>query len=352
MNSGANIDTFDGLSHTTKYEKLIDNLYNNLFKNKINYAISEKCWYFFVEHLWIKILDIKEYISLKIQPYSEEIKKFKNDRLINNIIKRFKKFVLFNCVNFDNLLNSNPFLLGFNNGIYDLQKCEFREGRPEDFVSFTTGYSYGRQTFHINDSHEFLKLIFKNQVTVNNFIKTLVLCLTGKPNPEQKIIFLTNELLHEICIDQLKVNKLLEIIFGQYCAILPSSLISNERTSIRKKKKDNILFESIRKRCLIFNGFDTINKLNVPMIKSLCSGEEQCFRGHPLRDTQAKIFITSNYVPNNYDSGMMRRIEDIKFTNDDDISEDNIMIYGQCIMHELLFEHQKLLLEQKLNSKI
>jgi P4 family phage/plasmid primase-like protien len=49
---------------------------------------------------------------------------------------------LFYVEKFDESLDSLPHLLGFENGVYDLQDLEFREGRPDDYVSFTTGTDY------------------------------------------------------------------------------------------------------------------------------------------------------------------------------------------------------------------
>ena len=39
-------------------------------------------------------------------------------------------------------LDAAPNLLGFANGVYDLDAGEFRAGRPEDHLTFSTGYDY------------------------------------------------------------------------------------------------------------------------------------------------------------------------------------------------------------------
>lgn len=36
----------------------------------------------------------------------------------------------------------SPHLLGFENGVYDLDKYEFRDGRPEDMITFSMGWNY------------------------------------------------------------------------------------------------------------------------------------------------------------------------------------------------------------------
>jgi phage/plasmid-associated DNA primase len=43
---------------------------------------------------------------------------------------------------FESKLNQNPFLLAFNNGIYELDNKVFRDGRWEDYVSFSCGYNF------------------------------------------------------------------------------------------------------------------------------------------------------------------------------------------------------------------
>jgi P4 family phage/plasmid primase-like protien len=49
---------------------------------------------------------------------------------------------LFYDEEFENKLNESRNLLVFKNGVYDLDRQEFRLGRPEDYMSFTTGIRY------------------------------------------------------------------------------------------------------------------------------------------------------------------------------------------------------------------
>ncbi len=47
-----------------------------------------------------------------------------------------------NAKQFLESIDANPYLIGFDNGVYDLQSDEFRDGRSEDFITFSTGYDY------------------------------------------------------------------------------------------------------------------------------------------------------------------------------------------------------------------
>lgn len=62
---------------------------------------------------------------------------------INDIIRLMMSSIPKSTVRFD----SNPFLLGFKNGVYDLRSHEFRKYRYDDFVTMSTGYDYDEPDF-------------------------------------------------------------------------------------------------------------------------------------------------------------------------------------------------------------
>lgn len=49
---------------------------------------------------------------------------------------------LFFIENFEEKLDANRDLLSFENGVYDLEELTFRDGRPEDFITLSTGIDY------------------------------------------------------------------------------------------------------------------------------------------------------------------------------------------------------------------
>lgn len=82
--------------------------------------------------------------------YSNNLKKKK---IINKVIEnltnlQFRTIIITECKklfldkDFYEKLNSNPYLIGFNNGVYDLKIMEFRESKRDDYISYTVGYNY------------------------------------------------------------------------------------------------------------------------------------------------------------------------------------------------------------------
>jgi len=70
-----------------------------------------------------------------------------NGSKMNDIIKHIKAKVVPKDIEF----NSNPFLLGFNNGVYDLLIGKFRQYKYDDYITFTTKYDYVKPNYEDED---------------------------------------------------------------------------------------------------------------------------------------------------------------------------------------------------------
>lgn len=136
-------------------------------------SVAKNMWYEFQGHRWVLVDNA---YTLKEKIHKEVIKEFyalhgyyldmaKNtgeseqdecvkqsakiqklyDKLKNN---SFAKQVIECCSSkffdqkFESSLNTNPLLIGFDNGVYDLERNCFRQGTPDDLISMTCGYDY------------------------------------------------------------------------------------------------------------------------------------------------------------------------------------------------------------------
>lgn len=150
--------------------RVIQRKYNHIFA----YDSGTKMWYHFLNHRWHPTYDglaLKRKLPTEIaSEYRKAASYYINlanttedtaqknvlDELVTKlqaIVNKLKRAafqgsvmiecaMLFNIDKFEETLNSNRHLIGFENGVYDLDAMEFREGRPEDFVSISTGINY------------------------------------------------------------------------------------------------------------------------------------------------------------------------------------------------------------------
>lgn len=89
---------------------------------------------------------------------------------------------LFTDEKFEELLDSHPHLFGFENGVYDLRMHEFRDGLPDDYISFSTGSYYAKFDEECVESKEielFLSQVFAKP-DIRRYMKDiLAMCLDG-----------------------------------------------------------------------------------------------------------------------------------------------------------------------------
>ena len=134
-------------------------------------------WYQFKNHRWVEIdesIELRKRLSNEIKNDYMELRKKVLEKsqqaslngnnsehkvaesdceMIGKIIKKlgqpsFKKLVMSECLEmfhnykFEEKLDSNLNIIGFENGIYDLDTLQFRDGLPEDYLSYTTRINY------------------------------------------------------------------------------------------------------------------------------------------------------------------------------------------------------------------
>jgi hypothetical protein len=140
-------------------------------------SITGNIWWEFKNHRWIKIQDgytlkillsedfANEYnreiadISLKLTQVSgiekEELQSRRSriDKIVEKLMNTsFKDLLMKEAKNFfydnkfDEKLDSNLQLIGFENGVFDLDKGVFRDGRPDDYITFSTKNDYNKWT--------------------------------------------------------------------------------------------------------------------------------------------------------------------------------------------------------------
>jgi P4 family phage/plasmid primase-like protien len=149
----------------------------------------------------------------------------------NNIMIELKN-ILFK-ENFVEKLDINGNLLCCSNGVFDFGLQKFRDGKPEDMCSLSTGIDY-LPIDDLNNSPEYSKLLtyleevfpFENQRLFME--EHWASSLLGKPNINQSFY----NYVGAGCNSKTVITRLIEETLGSYYGTVPASLITQTRKSI------------------------------------------------------------------------------------------------------------------------
>lgn len=225
--------------------------------------ITNKRWYQFFkdEHIWKKI-DAGYTLRIIMSNPNELIAKYKliiqqecnllgddtspkacqagrNIDLAKKIIANlknstFKQNVLKECMevfyqeNFLSKLDANGYLIGLNNGIYDLKAHLFRSGRPDDYISIKMPVNYKEMNYGdaaVINVMEFLEKVFPDTSIREYFMDTSASIFIGG-NANKIVLMWTGDGDNAKSVTQTLFEKML----GDYAVKLPTSLITGKRT--------------------------------------------------------------------------------------------------------------------------
>lgn len=224
---------------------------------------------------------------------------------------------LFYVDKFDEKLDSKCHLIGFENGVYDLEVKEFREGRPEDYISFTTGCNYidydGQNQF-AKQMHKFLSSVLTKDHIREYVLLLLSSFLNGNIREERFHIWTGSG-----SNGKSKIIDLFEQSFGDYCCKFPVTLLTQKRAASNAANSE--LARAKGKRFAVLQEPSEDEKLNVGLMKELSGGDKimaralfkEAFEFKP----QFKMVLTCNHLPNvpSDDGGTWRRIRLVEFTS-------------------------------------
>ena len=222
---------------------------------------------------------------------------------------------LFMVEGFEEQLDSNCSLLGFENGIYDLDAFEFRDGRPDDHVSFSTGIHY----VPYDDNHPTVRDIkrFWDQIHPDPEIRcyvlrTLASCLSGFiPSERFNIWTGTGSNGKSLCVN------LMEKSFGDYCCKFPVTLLTQKRAASNAACSE--IARAKGRRFGVLQEPSEDEHLNIGLMKELSGGDKiQCrelYKAPVEWRPQFKLFLLCNHLPTvpSEDGGTWRRIRVVEF---------------------------------------
>lgn len=198
---------------------------------------------------------------------------------------------------FINKLDSRNELIGFKDGVYDLNKEEFRPGRPEDFITFSTKINY----VEYDESNEDIQAIYQ-------FIKKILVI----KNVREYVLYRLASMLSGANKDEIfdiwsgkggngksKLIELFEHVMGDYATTLPITLLTGSLASSESASPQ--LAKTKGKRFASLNEPEEQTAINIGLMKLLTGGDKITARAlhkEPIEfKPQFKMILTCNQQP-------------------------------------------------------
>ena len=288
--------------------------------------ISKKVWFEFDNHRWRRIengIELRKKISDELpemfekqkKQMIEELNENDNDDQITKVRKLFAKMISnLKCATFKNnvmkeceevfyngeflnRLDKNPYLICFENGVYDLSKGIFREGRPDDYLTMTTKYDYKDfkdDDIEISEVHDFISKIFPSRELKDFFIRSSAIELQGG-NINKTFIVMSGVGDNGKSI----TIELKELAYGDYAIKLPTSLITGKRTQSSGATPELDRINGVR--FAVLQEPDSKDVINIGMLKELTGNDSMYVRGlySTGRDIKPmfKLVLVCNKLP-------------------------------------------------------
>lgn len=344
---------------------LMKKLYKNNYVASINNKTTEWFWYDDVKNMWCKlnqgvklkdkistevanyITKVEEYYSQKYaSSYNEGEKKFYQDQAkrfvkiktklyTNSFIESTMKMAegKFCDEEFGNKLNSNPYLFACKNGVLELRvpKADgslgvvFRQGIPEDYLSFLAGYNFNEteaieyKPYDPNNPiyeeiYDFFNKIFPDKNLRDYELRVLSSCIEGT-NREQ-CYYTWNGVGGN---GKSKVVDLMKYTFGDYQTSLQSTVLTRKRPDSGAANPEIIAIKN--RRFIYLQEPDDKEPLNTSRMKQF-SGEDMIEARRLYGDQEkfklmGKMFMMCNSMPiiKTMDRGTWRRIRVVPFVS-------------------------------------
>jgi P4 family phage/plasmid primase-like protien len=318
--------------------KVLYELYKNDFR-----CISldgKNNWYEFSNHKWVLgSIRLRQHISENLTKYYNNIKKeykkniyvildaSKKDNMISGLIKKlkttsFKNNIMSECCeifcahnqNFVNKLDENKNLICFENGVFDLENNIFRDGKPDDNLSISTGYDYiENYSDRKQELLDFLESIQPHQEEREYLLKFVSSCFHGD-NPEELFHIFSGRTRN----GKSKLRDLLKNTFGNYYSSISSNLLTKERPSTNNPQPDIMGLKG--KRLIIGSEPEKGQKINTGFMKFLTGNDPIKGRGMFEKNEyeykpQFKVLLLCNDIPDmdSNDEGVWSRSRVVEF---------------------------------------
>lgn len=256
----------------------------------------------------------------KRQAYAHMRKQLRMTKFKENVMKECRE--LFLDEEFANKVDENKNLIAFSNGVFDTLTFEFRDGKPEDYISFCTNLEFNPNQPH--DAHpcwaelnKFLHDVLPDKDVREYFLSYLATSLSGN-NEAQKFHILTGTGSN----GKSMLMNLMSTAMGDYACKAPISLLTQARNKSAAAAPELVRMKG--RRFVTMQEPDEQVPLNTGLMKELASSEKitarDLYAGSKQMldfDLQARFNLACNEKPkiNTQDGGTWRRLVVVNFVS-------------------------------------
>ena len=241
--------------------------------------------------------------------------KLKNASFKDSVMKECK--CLFIEEKFEELLDSRPHLIGFNNGVYDLKMHMFRDGMPDDYISHSTNHGYihyNPNIPEIEEINDFFSKIFTSE-PLKNYVLDIIACIIDGSIAQERFYIFTGEGSN----GKSRLLDLIQKTVGDYYSTLPISLLTQKRAASNSAQGE--IERTKGRRFAVLSEPNENDKINIGYMKELSGNDRILTRGlykDPYEfKPQFKMILACNELPEipSADGGTWRRVKVIKFSS-------------------------------------
>ena len=238
-----------------------------------------------------------------------------NDK--NNIMREAKE--LFYDGTFLGKLDTNPYLLCCDNGVYDFKEKKFRNGIPEDNISMSTNITYteldtNKHSIIMNQINDFMDKLFPEKQLCEYMWDHLSSTLLGTSTNQTFNMYIG----HGQNGKSVLVN-LMEVTLGDYKGDVPLTLVTDKRGKVGGLAPEIVQLKG--KRFAVMQEPSKGDQINEGIMKQLTSGKDPIQARSPyMLQTisfipQFKLVVTCNVLMEikSNDHGTWRRIRAVPF---------------------------------------
>lgn len=349
-------DKIFGQAESGKHVDIAQVVYE-LYKDRfVCIDINKKKWLEFQDHRWVIVQSgytLEELISSEVRRIlmkycsqkmnestdlgdnddddaifinpDEETKRYK--KLMTTIGNlgdvKFRENIVRACANkfynskFQEKLDNNSYLVGFNNGIYDLKELCFREGLPTDYVSKSVGYDYieytGKEPIFEKINKFFSEV--QTEQDMRDYLLTFI-AKTLRGQPDQKLHLWNGGGGN----GKSATVDLIKNMLGDYFGVVPVTILTRKKMSSSNATPE--LADKFGKRIIVVQEPEHNDVIYVGQMKELSGTDTILARpmyGEPFYYVPMfTMVLTCNNLPHipSTDIGTWRRLKVVPFESE------------------------------------